>query len=688
LSKESVTVDDGKVRLARSLQLRGRLAEAEALYREVLRDRPEAAVALEGLGVLVFQQGRAAEAAELFARGVAICPDSARFHANLGEALRSTERPEEALSHLRRATELDPTIPHAWNSLALLAYSQGRYAESEASCRTAIRLSPRLTAAYINLGNALSALGRPVDAAHALRAGLEIEPHNSLTLMNLAWALCELNDPAVLSEAEALGRRAVALAPQVPTAQQILGNILRRVGRHDEARACFARAGGGNTSHARVERDAAVAGPRAGEAQHVLGMEQLQEGRLEEAEASFREALGLEPTLAVAWDGMARIHAERGDFEESCQDARKAIALDPRQAEAHWRLTNSLKGRVSDDELEAMEDLAADLSVSHDDRALLGFAMAAVMERRGRFDRAAACLADAQAFHSAAKAARGLSYDPAVNTRSIDRIIRVFTTEFVAARRGWGSALRRPVFIVGLPRSGTTLTEQIIASHPKAHGAGELALVQQVFRALPAIVGQPAAEPFDALNALRAATARAAAKQYLDRIDALAPAAAERVVDKNPENIQFLGLISSLWPESRVIVCRRDLRDVAVSCWRTSLPAVPWSSDWDHIAGRFADYQRLVAHWQETRPLEWLDLDYEALVADLEGQSRRLIEFLGLDWDPACLSFHKNRRVVRTPSLVQVREPVYADSVGIWRKYERYLGPLFQAFERHGVKVP
>ena len=158
------------------------------------------------------------------------------------------------------------------------------------------------------------------------------------------------------------------------------------------------------------------------------------------------------------------------------------------------------------------------------------------------------------------------------------------------------------------------------------------------------------------------------------------------MVDKNPENDQYLGLIAILWPAARVILCRRDPRDVAVSCWRTNLPTTPWSSDWNHVAQLFADNQRLMEHWRQARPLEWLDLDYEELVGDLEGQSRRLIEFLGLEWDPACLSFHLNRRVVRTPSLVQVRQPVYADSVGIWRKYEPYLAPLFEAFERHGVR--
>jgi Sulfotransferase family len=332
-----------------------------------------------------------------------------------------------------------------------------------------------------------------------------------------------------------------------------------------------------------------------------------------------------------------------------------------------------------------MEELSSLASLSNDDRALLGFALAAVMERRGRFDRAAARLTQAHAFHSAAKASRSLTYDPVVYTRLIEQIRRVFTVDFVASRRNWGIADPRPVFIVGLPRSGTTLAEQIVASHPEVHGAGELAEVQRIFYALPAITHQPSLDAWSALSCLEPATACAVAQQYLDRLGSLAPPTARRVVDKNPENIQFLGLIAILWPRSRVILCRRDLRDVAVSCWRTSLPQVPWNNDPDHIACLFADYERLVAHWSDTRPLEWLDLQYEQLVTDPESQSRRLIEFLGLEWDPACLDFHLNRRVVRTPSLVQVRQPVYTQSAGIWRAYEPHLGPLFDALKRRGI---
>jgi hypothetical protein len=140
-----------------------------------------------------------------------------------------------------------------------------------------------------------------------------------------------------------------------------------------------------------------------------------------------------------------------------------------------------------------------------------------------------------------------------------------------------------------------------------------------------------------------------------------------------------------LWPRSRVIVCNRNLRDVAVSCWQTNFSRLRWANEFEHIARRFADYLRLLGHWRETRPLEWLDVSYEDLVNDLDGQTRRLIDFVGLPWDPACLQFHSARRIVRTASMVQVREPVHANSIGRWKNYEQTLRPLFQALERHGI---
>jgi hypothetical protein len=170
-------------------------------------------------------------------------------------------------------------------------------------------------------------------------------------------------------------------------------------------------------------------------------------------------------------------------------------------------------------------------------------------------------------------------------------------------------------------------------------------------------------------------------------LDELSPGTAARIVDKMPDNSRLLGLIAMLWPNARVIVCGRDLRDVALSCWQTGFTSTPWNNDWDHLARRFADHQRILTHWRRTPPVEWLDVVYEDLVDNPERNARRLVEFAGLDWDPACLTPHTTRRVVRTASLVQVRQPIHRQSVGRWRAYERSLRPMFDGFRRHGVEL-
>ena len=230
------------------------------------------------------------------------------------------------------------------------------------------------------------------------------------------------------------------------------------------------------------------------------------------------------------------------------------------------------------------------------------------------------------------------------------------------------------------------MIEQILASHPKVHGAGELSDARLVFQSLPELVSRPWTDPCLALGALDAISARAAARRYLDRLSALAPPTATRVVDKMPDNVELLGLIALLLPSARVIVTRRNLRDVAVSCWQTGFASIRWANDYEQIARRFADYERIVDFWRRTKPLEWLDVSYEELVGDVEGQSRRLIDFLGLAWDPACLQFHSTRRIVRTASQKQVRQPIQSHSVSRWKNYESLLGPLFRALERHGVE--
>jgi len=726
---------------AQSMHAEGRLVEAAAYYGELLRSCPDAVEALEGLGVVLFHLGRMEEATALFARGVATHPESASLHAKLGAAYRNLRRFNEARDHLHKAIELDPALPDPWNSLGRLAFDQRRYADAEAAYRTAIRLQPQFAVAFKNLGSNLLALRRWPDAVQALRAYLQLEPNDHEALTNLAQALGEQGDSDLLDEAEAACRRALALAPGFADALDNLGNVVRLRGRLDEAVACYQQALIGDPSRASSHRlighvlqycgrfdeaaqcyeaahalqpkdprnhadlgslaacrgnqdesarhylSAVMLDPTFVEGHQVRGQALLELGLLDEAEICFGEALRLDPTLAKSWVWLAKLQSERGDLDLACQSARAALAHQPNQADAYWRLAIILKDRLPDIEVQAMERLLGRKDLPDRDRSFLHFGLAGVFDARGKYEQAATHLGTANALQAAWKTACGLSRDPDEHSQFIDQLIASFTPDFITRRRGWVNPDPRPVFVVGLPRSGTTLVEQILASHSKVHGAGELLDVLRIFEALPSLVGQPRIDPFQALELLSPESAMAAAQKYLGSLNTLAPAMATRVTDKMPDNIELLGLIAVLWPGSRVIICNRDLRDIAVSCWFSGFETNPWINSWEHMARWFADHQRILEHWRRTQPVRCLEIGYESLVGDLEGHARRMLDFLELDWDPACLDFQTTRRVVRSGSFVQVRQPLYTRSVGRWKNYESNLQPLLEALQRRGVAL-
>jgi tetratricopeptide (TPR) repeat protein len=732
---------EGPVAKAQALHRLGRWEEAEALYREALRTSPQALSPIEGLGVLLFQRGRVGEAEALFRKAVELRPDFPGFHANLGEGLRLLGRLDEAFEHLNKAVTLDARSVQAWNSLALVALDRRRYSEAEAACREAINIQPRFAAAHINLGNALLARHCLGEAIDAMRTALSIEPDHVTGLTNLGHALARLGDFDLLDEAETLCRRAVALAPSLAQAVENLGHVLRQQGRDAEALKCYQRSAKLNPRRAslyqsigqllleRGRHDEAVSffekalslesnepqfhadlgnlaadrrrydqanehygralalDPSCVQAHQGLGLALIKLGRPGEADACFRAALEIDPTFAASWVGLARIQAQRGDFTRSAESARSALAIQPTLADAYCQLALTLKGDLPSADAAAIEALANQKYMTPAVASNLHFALGAVLDAQGSYARAAMCFDTANRLRSIAKAAKRPPYDPDRHTGLIDGMIRSFTAQFFADRRAWGDQDPRPVFIVGLPRSGTSLVEQILASHSKVHGAGELDEVQQLFHALPDLVGQPSSDAFAAVTALGPDDARAAARRYLDRLDSLAPPAAARVVDKMPDNIRFLGLISLLWPAARIIVCSRDLRDIAVSCRQTDFESIRWASDWEHMARRFADYRRIINHWRQITPLAWLEVRYEDVVGDIETQARRLIDHVGLEWEASCLQFYSTKRVVRTASMVQVRQPIYSHSVGRWRNYEMMLEPLLRSLERLGVEV-
>jgi tetratricopeptide (TPR) repeat protein len=370
----------------------------------------------------------------------------------------------------------------------------------------------------------------------------------------------------------------------------------------------------------------------------------------------------------------ARIHEQRGELEQAEAAYRLAIRVHPERTRAACLLTRLLGSRLPDADLAEMEK-RLDTPLFDDMRAGLLFALASVMDAKGDYTRAAGYAREANAI-SLKLGNRRDPYVPALHRQFVDGVIRVFTPDFFARMAGAGLDTDRPIFVFGLPRSGTTLVEQILASHPQVHGAGELQLGYQSFMAIPAALSR-AGDPLACAADLNAAAVRRLAEQHLAWLAARDNQGSRRIVDKMPSNYLYLGLLTAMFPRAAFIHCRRELRDVAVSCWLTEFQWLQWTNDFEHIATRFQEYLRLMEHWRRVLPVKVHQVDYESLVADLEPAARRLVEACGLPWDPACLEFHRSHRPVRTASALQVRKPIYRQSVGRWKHYEHELAELF-----------
>jgi tetratricopeptide (TPR) repeat protein len=704
----------------------GHLEPAARIYQAILSQQPDHAEALHLLGVVALQQGNPPRAVELINRAIAVNPSVAAFHANLAEAYRALGQAERAAGCCQVALRLQPEYPEAANNLGLAWLALGKLDAAVAQFREALRLRPGAPMVHNNLGNALRLLGDKAQAVYEFRQALAIDPTLAEAQSNLGQLLLELHQ---LEEAVGHCREAVRLRPNFPEAHNNLGNVLRELGRLAEAKSCYAEAlrlnpnlamtysnigqavqeedklddaitwyqkalqlepdsarihchlGSAQNEQEKYEQALATyqralqLDPRSAEAYHGVGAVLQDQGNYQEALTRYREALRLKPDFAAAHGSLGTALEQLGDLDEALVALREALRHDPRHAGAYGQMAILLRGKLPAADRAVMEKLLADPHLSAGKRHALHFGLAHVCDAEGAYDHAAQHLQEANALRRAECRARGQVYDPAEHARFIDDLIATFTPAYFEHVRGFGVETERPVFIVGLPRSGTTLTEQILASHSQVFGAGELRYARETFLGLPRFLNCEA-PPLECLCRLDGASTGRIAQHYLERLARL-DAETRRIVDKMPDNYLYLGLLATLLPRAKLIHCRRDLRDVAVSCWMTNFKQIHWSFDPDHIAARFRDYRRLMEHWRQVLPVPLLEVDYEETVADLEGVARRLVTWCGLAWEPACLAFHQTRRPVRTASVTQVREPIYQRSVARWKHYEKALGLLF-----------
>ncbi|MCP3916008.1 MAG: tetratricopeptide repeat protein [bacterium] len=568
--------------------------------------------------------------------------------------------PQRALKVIERAIAADPEQDGVWLSLANALEALGQKNDAIEACREAVARDAQDADGSFTLGRMLSQAGKLEEAEAVLRQTVRLAPNAPEAHDLLGQTLRLLKD---LAGARRAFERAFQLQPEAPELRYRLGRGLLEENRPEQGRPLLESAAQALPDNFRVHRD--------------LGRARLLGHDVEAAYASLTRALELEPNDAAAHVFLGWYYELRGDDEAMERHYRSGMELDP-SITSPWYKLSRVGGTLTAGELmEKLDGFAGDGPAESN----LHFALGEILRKGGEH---------ARAFEHFAHGNRlsGVHHDRRVQSALARGAIQVCDENFFASRTDLGDASEAPVFIVGMPRSGTSLVEQVLAAHPAVHALGENSCVGDEVLGLRGRFGDEYRWP-GGLERLDAEAIQGMAQRYWATVGR-EPEEIARFTDKAPGNYQLLGLIALMFPGARVVHVRRHPLDTIVSCFFTNFGANRCSSTYslDDLTSCYRDYLDLMQHWREALPLAIHEIEYEALAQDLETGARELVEFCGLEWDPACLSFHDTGRVCFTASSHQVRQPVYTRSIGRWKHYAAELGGVIERLSAAGVALP
>jgi tetratricopeptide (TPR) repeat protein len=630
----------------------GELGAAEACCRRAL-DRHPGDVNMQALlGALLVKMDRKLEAEVTLRKVIDAAPSFAKPAEDLGYLLVNWGRASDALPFLERATRLDPTLERAWFSLGKAFALLGRGKEADAAFEKSFDLSP--VRKLMALAAEHQKEGRLEEAERTYRRVLRDNPRNVDALRLLALIALQADK---LDDGEALLLRAIEIAPDFHQALLDLGRLRKDQDRFGEALECF--------DHALALE------PNQPQAHYLRAGTLARASFTQEAIEAYGRCLALRPGHHGALLGMGHVLKAVGKYEDAVASYLACINATPNSGETYWSLANLKTYRFDDATVAEMEARAAAQGENVQSEVNFLFALGKAYEDRGDYERA-------WEFYRRGNETqrRQVQYDPVQAEVMNDRITEVYSAEFVESLRGAGNPDPSPIFILGLPRSGSTLLEQILATHTDVEGTSELPYVGRLASSLNHNRKDGINYP-EAMRELAPANVAALGTQYLELARIHRRLGAPRFIDKMPNNFPNVGLIALMLPNAKIIDARRHPLDACLSCWRQLFAkGQNFTYDLTEIGEYYLQYQRMMDHWARVLPGRVLTVQYEEVVADFEAQARRLLGFCGLPWQDACLRFHESERPVRTPSAEQVRQPIYDRSVGHFRHYEHHLQEL------------
>ncbi len=649
--KGTASAKDNSIRQAIGFMRADRPLRVEELCREYLSKSPGCADHLRLLGHALMKQNRLTEAEEQLRFALSLSPDFPQLHEDLGSVLAMQSRFEEAIPELERAIKLQPKLPLAHKKLGQALAAAGRGEDADEAFQVYFESDPKRAAVAKGMEHLRA--DRNEEAIEAFRNALKTNPDdvNAMRFLAAAYRM----DERKLEDAEALLRRATQLAPDFTGAWSSLGSVLHKRHKHMEAIAAYKKA-------VKLEPDSAAAWGSLGGV-YAAAMYP------DESAVAFAKSVALNPNVPNVLMGQAHVLKTLGDQAGALESYRAAIKARPEFGEVYWSMANLKIFKFEEEEVAAMLQQLESGDLSESEEIHIHFALGKAFEDKKDYDQAW------RHYHRGNQLQRMTVEHEALEMENRHTAIKaVYNKEFLEERGNHGYDVPDPILIVGLPRAGSTLVEQILASHSQVEGTSELPVLGKLANSIGQYRTDGVKYP-EAARDLRNRDWRAYGKQYIEESQRHRLTDKPYFTDKLPNNFPHVGLLHLILPNAKIINARRHPFDNCLGAYKQLFASGQnYTYDILDLSHYYQQYDAMMKHWRDVLPGKVLDVHYEETVTDLESQVRSILDFCNLPFEQSCVDFHQTERAVKTASSEQVRQPIYTGALGTWRHYEKHLG--------------